>query len=537
MKVTRFLVMILCLAPALEAGWIPPKTGFVIHFDCIRTPAEGRALVRIAARAGAAVVNVVPPAHIWESPPSLRMLDAILDEVRRRHLSIVFTRIDASYPPNGQGKRFYYLYSRILTEPGRMPDGSPTTPYFWTTAGREGYEEWMEEETRYYASHYGRLPSLLGFNLGPFSEPFSSERGGFLEWMKATGRYEITQYTPSALKLWHKWLVRRFSNIDAMNADYATTFDAFDAVPLPLNESDSRFGKPQLAYFDFARSLNDWFVDCYQRCRAIWHEVSGRAEVPFILQLSGGEAEKIARGCPSLAAFGMPEWVAMADALGLSLYTNSGFPDMGHASIEATVNLVAIGRDLGKDVFVLEGGNEAPNVTLDPVQLTYFGYVGRRLGPRTYIYEFLKEKFAEEYRDNPGKLVMSSGRIRRPAFLALRRLFQDIRSNPVAAALPALYAVSDALAARGDSRAGTLNAALYDLASSLPIRWIPHGIEPRLQAGVPRLYPDGAIVPANEDLSRLFREIPEVDSSARQAWREAVAAALRKQGTPMMRVE
>ena len=53
----------------------------------------------------------------------------------------------------------------------------------------------MEEETRYYAEHFGSLPNLIGINLGPFSEPFSAERCGFLEYMDESRTYEITQYT------------------------------------------------------------------------------------------------------------------------------------------------------------------------------------------------------------------------------------------------------------------------------------------------------------------------------------------------------
>ena len=201
-----------------------------------------------------------------------------------------------------------------------------------------------------------------------------------------------------------------------------------------------------------------------------------------ILQFSGGEAEKFARGRPSFAAFDLVGWVGMADALGLSLYTNSGYPDMGHGSIEATVNLVSVARLLGKDVFVLEGGNEAPNVTLDPAEFRYFGTVARRLDPRTYIYEFLKEKFLEDYKSNPGKIVTAQGRIRKPAFQAMRTMFQEIESTDSSPVKPVLYVYPDAMAARGNERIGLLHAALYDLAATLPIIWIPAGSTPRRSA-------------------------------------------------------
>src|SRR4029077_8615270 len=104
----------------------------------------------------------------------------------------------------------------ILSEPGRMPDGSPTAHYFRTTAGIDIYAQWMEDETRFYARRYGRLPNLIGINLGPFSEPFASERGGFLEYSNQTNLYEITQYTIPGLTLWHRWLRNRFGGLKAV---------------------------------------------------------------------------------------------------------------------------------------------------------------------------------------------------------------------------------------------------------------------------------------------------------------------------------
>jgi hypothetical protein len=504
----------------------PSKPGFVIHFDFIRNASEGLALVEIAQRAGAKVINLVPPAHVWEDAASLAALDRILAEISRRHLSLVITRIDASRLPDSGGNRFSYLYGKILTEPGRLPNGKDTSEYFLTTAGQAGYAEWMEEETTFYAKHYGKLPNLLGINLGPFSEPDTAQRCGFFEYMDETRSYEITQYTPSAEGVWHRWLAAHFRGVAALDSEYAAHFASFDSVPLPLNEKDERFGRADLAYFDFARSLNDWFVERYQRCRSIWHEASGRADVPFILQFNGGAAEKFMIGRPSFAAFDLPGWVDMADALGISLYTNSGFPDMGHASIVATLNLVAVASYLGKDIFVLEGGNEAPNVTLDPVQLAFFGEVAGSVGPRTYVYEFLKDKFDEEYRSNPGKVVTAGGRIRRPAFNALRRLFRQIESSPAVPEKPVLYFLSDSMASRGNPRAGEMNGALFDLASSIPIRWIPKGREAVMHHGIPVLRADGSLSPAHETLSHLFTSIPAVGTLARAAWRRDVLKAL-----------
>jgi hypothetical protein len=516
----------LAAAAAATGRAAPPKTGYVVHFDFLKSAEEGRDLVRIAQRAGARVINLVPPAHVWENPAALGMLDAILDEIARRRLSLIFTRIDAAYPPDAQGRRYYYLYSRILTEPGLLPNGQATNGYFRTTAGLESYAAWMEEETRYYARRFGRLPNLLAINLGPFSEAFSSERSGFLEYMKETDLYEITQYTAPAARLFHGWLAARFGDVAGVNREYGSRFALIQDVPLPLDESDPRFGRPELAYYDFARSINDWFVERYERCRRIWHEASGRADVPFILQLNGGETEKIEKGRPALAAFDLPGWIARADALALSLYSNSGYPDLGNASIRATVRLSALARDLGKDVFVVETGCEEPNVVLDPEELRFLARVALDLEPRTFIYEFLKEKFDEPYPDNPGKLVTAAGRIRRPAFEALRGLFEELgRSRPQLE--PAgLYARIDPEAARGNARAGTLNSALYDLAADFPIRFVPPEARAIVRPGVPVLALDGTVSPPNENLSRLLRDVPPSGSAERQEWRKAVLELL-----------
>jgi hypothetical protein len=377
MKIMRLAGIALLLSGPLAAA-SPALPGYVVHFDFISSVREARELVGIAALAGAKVVNIVPPAHVWESELALAMLDAILDEVKDHDLSFLFTRIDASLPPDKSGNRFNYLYGRILTDRGRLPTGGSTLPYFLTTVGQDGYAEWMEEETRYYAARFGRHPRLLGINLGPFSEPFSSQRGGFLQYMRTTGRYEITQYTPPARKLWHRWLAGHFNRIEDLNREYGARFRSFDAVPMPLSETDACFTRAQVAYYDFVRSLNDWFVERYQSCRRIWHDAGGPSNIPLILQFSGGVAEKLAKGRPSYSAFDLPGWVAMADAVALSIYTNSGFRDMGHGSIRATINLAAVALDLQRSVYVLEGGTDGLPQRVEEPGLTRRNAAGPR---------------------------------------------------------------------------------------------------------------------------------------------------------------
>ena len=74
MKILIWPILLLFLLPVFPSEWKPPKPGFVVHFDFISNAREGRDLVKIAARAGAKVINVVPPAHIWENRKALEML-------------------------------------------------------------------------------------------------------------------------------------------------------------------------------------------------------------------------------------------------------------------------------------------------------------------------------------------------------------------------------------------------------------------------------------------------------------------------------
>jgi hypothetical protein len=502
-----------------------PLPGYVVHFDFIASEQEGRDLVKVAVKGGAKVINVVPPAHVWEREHSVRMLNGILDEISRQNLKFVICRIDASAPPDGKWDRYAWLFGEVLTKHAIMPSGRETNDLFMTTVGREGYAEWMEEEIRYYARNYGRNPRLIGINLGPFSEPLISQRGGFLAFEPATGLYEVTQYTPQGRSEWHRWLAARFGKIEKVNAEYGTSFPGIPDVPLPLNGFDSRFGRAGVAFYDWVRCINDWFVERYRRCREIWHREGGRKDVPLILQFSCGIAEKIYLGRPEYAAFDLPGWIDMADAVGLSLYTNNGFVDRGHASMEATVRLAATAVDLGKDAFVLESGNEQPNIVLDPVQVDFFGSVGRKLRPRTYIYEFLKERYDDPFKDNPGKVVAWNGQVRQEALSTLRNLMHDIENDPGIPERPALYVVSLSLAARRNTRLGELNGALLELATRIPVRWIPAGKESIARKGIPVIGQDGTVRPPSAEWDRLLQTVPEKGTAQREAWFSAMAKA------------
>jgi hypothetical protein len=528
-RVRVLIVILVCLTPPLTAvaasGATPPLPGYVVHFDCLANRREARQLVRIAAASGARVINIVPPAHIWENRQAVGMLDAILHEADQLRLAVLFTRVDASYPPDARGRRENYLYGHILTEPGRMPDGSPALKYFLTTVGRTGYAEWMEEETRYYATHYGKLPNLLGFNLGPFSEPFASERGGFLGYMRKTGRYELTQYTPEAARSWHQWLRARFHDIAGVNREYQTSFASLEEVPPPRHELDERFGAhPGVAYFDFVLAINDWFIERYERCREIWHESSGRRDVPFILQFSGFVAEKLANARPGAAAFDLAGWIARADAVGLSLYTNSGYADFGHGSVMAMVRLLELARNLGKDIFVLEGGCEAPNVVLNETELRFFGSAAASLTPKVWIYEFLKDKFDEPYRSNPGKLVRANGSFRPAAVRQLRSLFVELGTRPVTEETPMLVAIVDPAAAREDMALARASLALFDLAAAVPVRWANVESARTLPGEVPRVRLAGPL--ETDAITRALLSAPEPATTARKDWLKRLVAML-----------
>jgi hypothetical protein len=515
---------LLLAAAAPAVGHAAPRVGFVVHFDCLRNEAEARTAVLVAAGQGARVLSVVPPAHVWENRQALAMLDIVLAEAAAHELQIVFMRIDAAYPADRRGRRENYLYAHVLTEPGRMSDGRPSHDFFLTTAGRAGYAEWMEEETRYYARRFGGLPNLIGFSLGPFVEPFASERGAFLEWDPHSERYELTQYTPEALRLWHEWLRARYADVATVNREYAASFADIDAVPLPKTDADERFGRSDLAYFDFVRTLNDWFQERYRACRRIWHEEGGRADTPFILQFSGLEAEKLAKGRPGLAAFDLPGWIADADAVGLSLYSNGGYEDHGHASIVAMVRLTATAREMGKDVFVLESGYEAPNVRADARELNFLADVAARVGPRTFIYEFLKDKFDESYARNPGKVMRADGRLRPAAVRAVQGAFaRAVAETPVEA--PVLRVSVDPAALRGDPRLGRLAVGLFDLAGTVPVRWGVAGSAPEKDDGVPVVRIDTNLC-ADSDLHEALLAVPAAGADERAAWRGRVAALL-----------
>ncbi len=393
MRIPAFVVCsaLLLTSVALAASeQIPPLPGYVVHFDFFENEQEGKDLIHFAKSAGAKVINLVPPAHVWERPDVLSVLDNLVQYIADSDLKLVITRIDASYLPDRHGRRENYLYKNILNRPGVLSDGRATNSWFLSTVGVQSYDQWMEDETRFYAKRYSYLLNLIGFNLGPFSEPFVSQRGGFLQYDATTGFYELTQYTAEA--------------------------KALCGTSSPTRQQ-------------LARTINDWFVGRYEACRKIWKTESDRKDVPFILQFSGFDEEKFKLGYPEYAAFNRMDWVSRADAIGLSIYLNGGYADLGRSSIEAMVRHLQTDYNFRKRVFVLEGGVENPTPVFDKENISYFATIALPLKPVTYIYEFLKDPFYADNEPNSGRLLKSDGTPRADLVRFLKKKMKDVRKR------------------------------------------------------------------------------------------------------------
>ncbi|MGE5235601.1 MAG: hypothetical protein ACM3O7_04525 [Acidobacteriota bacterium] len=447
------------------------RFGYTIHWDCFDSQAEAERLVRFALANGAGVLNVVPPPRIWEQPESLATLRRIFRTARRRGVTVMLNRIDgSSFAPPGR-PRDNLLFGRILTELGRLPDGSPTPDFFLATVGNPAYQAWLEEETRYYAEHFSGEPALGGFSIGPFNEPFVSQRGSLLCWSPSTGSYEIGQYTPYLRDLWGEALRRRFdAGLAALNARFGTSFASFEEVPLPVNEHDPRFPRAAAAYWQLVSTVNQWVVDRYEACRSIWH-AHARRRVPFVLQFSGYVPEKFEKGRLAFAALDIFDWMARADALGVSLYTNCEYPDWGHASDAAMVNFLRLGKLLGKPVFVLEEGNECNGAILDHGELGFLRDQARLLAPATVIYEFLRSTYYESSPQRSGRLLSPSWTENAPAVTAVSAALREAATPGVPPRV--VYVADDAPALATDPAALQSRWKLMQAALRMPIVFVP----------------------------------------------------------------
>ncbi len=469
-------------APATRPEAVPagPLLGFTLHFDFLDSMADAERLVRFAVANGATILNVVPPAHIWEDPGSVATLRRIFALTREAGVAVVLNRIDASYPSRPGSDRLNWLYQNVLTERGRLPDGRPTPDFFLATVGKPDYERWLRDETAYYAEHFSNEENLLGFSLGPFNEPFVSQRGSLLCFDLATDSYEIGQYTPYAAAEFHRFLERRYGDPAAMNRRYRTAFATFDSVPMPRNETDPMFGNSAAAYWDFVSSIDAWVVRQLDACRTLWR-ARARRDVPFLLQLSGYLPEKLEKGRPAFAALDVFEWMTHADALGLSLYTNCEYPDWGHASDRAMASYLRLGELLGKRVFVLEAGSECAGAVLDRRELRFIAATAASLRPASVIYEFLKETFYERAARRNGKILSDGWTVRRRTLAAVRTALEASRQAP--AGEPPAWVLDDPRALADSPDALDLRRALARLAMVRPLAFVPPAAVDALPAG------------------------------------------------------
>jgi hypothetical protein len=495
----RLAVAVAALTLAASATARPPLVGFTVHWDFFSSPAQAERLVRFAIDSGAEVLNVVPPAHIWEQPESVAILRTIFATAASRGVGVVLNRIDGSALPAPGGERTNWLYTNVLNERGRLPSGSPTPEFFLATVGEPKYEKWLRDEVVYYAENFSAEPNLLGFGVGLFNEPFVSQRGSLLCFDDATGSYEIGQYTRYTAAVWHRFLARRFDgDLAAANRRFGTSFRAWGAFPMPRNETDVAFGNAGTAYFDFVSAINGWVVAQLDECRTLWHAHAVR-NVPFLLQFSGYVPEKFEKGRPAFAALDIFDWMQRADALGLSAYTNCEYPDWGHASLAAMVDFLRLGPLLGKRVFVLEGGNECDGAVLVPAELAVFASVARPLAPVTVIYEFLKTSYDERSGTSAGKLLGPDFRPRSSAVAAVRAaLARALRFGDGA---PTTYVLDDLDGLPADTAALATRMRLAVVALRRSLTFVPEGAIERLPSGA------SLVVPAPSRLAAVRRRL------------------------------
>jgi hypothetical protein len=517
------VVTVVSLSQPCTAGRVPPPLpGAVIHFDYVTDARDGRILVDAAKRCGARVISLVPPAHVWDRPDALAILDEVVAFIRSRGLKLVISRVDASYPPSPDGTRFNYLYGNILDEPGHLPSGNLTVSYFLSTINVPGYAAWMEDETRFYAKRYGRLPNLIGFGVGPFNETFVSQRGGFLQWDDTTHVYEFTQYTSPMLELWHAWLMNTHHSISGVNTAYGTSFKNVNDVPMPSNGSDPRFAKADLAYFDLIRSASDWLMKEYDTCRQIWHDTSRRKKVPFMLQFSGFDAEKFMLGRPEFVAFDLADWINRADAVGVSLYTNGGYTDFGHSSLRSMTRFLYLARDLKKPVYVLEFGCENPYPYVSAAEWNFAFGVSLPLQPRTFIYEFLKDPFYATAPIDSGRLITADDRLRTAVAEPLHDLLQKIRQTHPTNEEPVLYVVADASKARGRPEVQRAYRAAWRLASEMPVHWVMPERRVATDPTIPMWQPAG------DSPAEITKILEDPAAQSDPAWIDKARAVLEK---------
>ena len=403
------------------------RAGFSIHFDFITSYEDAEKLLEFAYQNGAKILNVIPPPHVWQNPLDLKILKRVFQFANTHGIKIVLTRIDASRVNGPANLRDNDMYSFILNQTGVLPSGKKTPRFFCNPVGNPAFIKWQKEETLYYAKHFSHEPCLIGFSIGMFNEPFVSQRGSLLCFDEQTNSYEIAQYTPYGLNWWHKFLEKEFCNqIKPVNLKYGTSFSTIDEIPMPKNESDERFGKPFNAYWDLVRSLNYWVVSQYETCRAIWHK-HRKKNIPFILQFSGYEPEKLEKGRVAFAALDLFDWMKRADALGMSMYANAEYGDHGHDSDRSLIRFLHLGNMMRKPVYILECGYEDNGAVIDESEFDFFVSLTRELQPQCINYEFLKMSYDEAFNNHSGKLIDNEWKVNETGLQVVKSFFERSR--------------------------------------------------------------------------------------------------------------
>jgi hypothetical protein len=422
----KFITVLVCLQLTNQTLMANTKIGFTLHFDFIDNWKQAEQIILVAHQNGAEILNVVPPAQLWKLPASREILDNIFLLTKQLRMQVVLSRIDACPVSADDPKRYNYLYGQILINTGILPTGKPTPDFFNETVGLSSYEKWLQEETEYYSKNYSSQENLVGFSVGLFNEPFVSQRGSLLCFDFTTNSYEIAQYTPSCTKWWQTWLKKKYSNLEEINKQYNTSFSSFSDIPMPKNEVDKIFGKAQSAYWDLITSINDWVVEQYQDCQTIWHKYATRP-IPLILQFSGYVPEKLALGRPAFVALDIFSWMQMADALGLSLYTNREYNDWGHASDNAMIHFIYLAVLQKKPIYIMEGGSENNGAVLIPTELDFFANAGRILKPESYIYEFIKAPYYAQFLNYTGYIISHKGKVNKNIQLTIKKALENAK--------------------------------------------------------------------------------------------------------------
>ncbi len=455
MKKLSIYLSLICILFAASLALGATQIGYTLNFNNLRSSTHALQCLDLAQKAGAQVISVIPPAHIWEDGKSEVILDSLFDEADKRHMKIIIQGVDAK-----QSTGTNYLYQKVLSE-SSTPVSNPSLE---SIIGNPEYEKWLNEETRYYASTYGKRPSMAGFTIGIFSETFSQL---FIPSKSQAGQYQFIQRSSYARTYWLSWLQKRVDSIDLINRDYRTSFNSFDDLPIPANDWDNRYPLSEKAYFDYLRAMNDWLLSEFDLVKTQWHNYS---EQPVIWHLDGNAASILASSGSAHGALDVQQWMEMADVVGVSLYSDSKQADGGLSKIQSTLSLVGISSDKGKPLYVMASGvrnstGEPGNWLRDlPVRISL------PLQPELIINaQFMgagvNGKEDPRFMINAAGSPIETGYARGKATLTS---VQNIRSKRVS---PYLYIVSSPLNLRGDMLAGDFQSMVHQAAGYLPMRW------------------------------------------------------------------